>query len=254
MRVTGFAPSIPVLRFQQGRGLTSTQQAKPILTALDIDLTLIPWKAQETDGSLHQDAYQASMNFLNDKQDTQGKEFREHSLLMLNTGKGLTSLKAVSNELAPLNPIDALGLADGQQLYINANHEPTQDWIKRLTSQDKDIGWVKRLGAWDTDEAMHAILDLLTTDLGFKEVPKTDVHNSPNAGSVELNRGQINVSLVKDRPYFRLHSAKHSSINLEALEQVAQSMTKEIEDTLSDVSGEAYLNIANNSVYIHVGS
>src|SRR5690349_2426775 len=85
--------AVPVLK------KAATIAPKPVLTSCDIDGTLIPWTKEPEHDEV---ALQRYSNFAHQS------EFRNNNFILLNTGRGLSSIQGIASLLKKF-PIDALG-------------------------------------------------------------------------------------------------------------------------------------------------
>lgn len=141
------------------------KSGKPVLTSLDIDHTVIPWRKEPM---LDEVAFQRYRKTLHHP------EFRNNNFVMLNTGRGLVATKQIIPLLCEL-PVDALGLNDGQQLFLREEHatssgQPKQSsgqWLRGLMGKQKDQDWKTHLGQWSTVKVIGDIRKTLPS-LGFE--------------------------------------------------------------------------------------
>ncbi|MDH4378327.1 MAG: hypothetical protein QE263_00260 [Vampirovibrionales bacterium] len=129
----------------------------PIFTSLDIDNTLVPWG--EGEGVYDTQAFERYKVNLN------RPNIKGSSVLMLNSGRGLGAVQAISHLIKHF-PVRYLGLSDGQQLFIrpvnpnapNADSpEAVETWLKNLTPTDADPTWYNRFGGFHIENAMQTV-------------------------------------------------------------------------------------------------
>lgn len=107
---------------------------KPVLLVSDIDDTFLAWNA---DHSAVDDIKLANLKKVL-------KENQAAVTTVLNTGRGLSLTKVVAPYLKNVD-IDYLVLQNGQELYINKDNKPADEWLKGLTHMDKNIHWDRYL-------------------------------------------------------------------------------------------------------------
>lgn len=158
--------SIPLFR----NNSVQHQNAKPILVSTDIDDCLIPWENRKRNGPFNELALQRAVDVTN--------EARDVIALHWNTGRNLASLKNLAEPTAKACAIldgmqlDFLSTNNGQELYINANHSKTSDWIRALKDADTDPNWtqdIERRTGWSLLKVVQARAEVLDAQ-GFTEL------------------------------------------------------------------------------------
>ncbi|WP_373531158.1 HAD hydrolase family protein [Vampirovibrio sp.] len=190
---------------------------KPVLTSLDIDSTLIPWLKEPEYDEVALTRYRKTLG---------SPDFRNQSFVILNTGRSLSAVKRLAPILRDL-PIDALGLNDGQQLYLRSasldkNAHPkndSQSWLQSLSRSDQDPHWKAVLGGWSATQVLQDIRDTLQTDLGFQLAAKPGEKNrfNPNGEYFAFQKpmspkhpksGDWVIRICPDQTYFEVASTQ----------------------------------------------
>ena len=248
------AASLNQLDFSGIQGHTS-QSAKTVLVASDIDETFISW----------QDKYDLSKgpkSGVLEKQQAffEQEQVKEHSELFLTTGRGLTDLKRVAHYLKPFD-LYGVGTANGQQLFMNTHidGQDTEEWIDSLKAPQSNQDWQTIQGGWNL---VHAVRDNEQTfkTLGYHPIQvkqKTDTFfNSKDARAFNNDTVHTRIEFFPDQAYFRV-SADHSYnlddnvINQEAKRietHLAQSLTPQ-----TDLPIHTFIQYRPGEAFIHFG-
>lgn len=239
---------------------SKTVANKPIATALDFDGTLAPWIKQP---DYDRPAYSKSVNLL------RRLHLKNNNFLIVNTGRSLASIKEITPMLSRL-PFDALGLNDGQQLFLKPDThslnlpEDNKKWLLGLAGKHKDKHWKTHLSGWSTVKVLSDIRKLLP-GLGFQQVsapgqknPYAD-HQNFYAFTRPVNPRQPEDGLwvVQVRPDQAFFEVNRSDNKVTGDEIFAYA------SLLSDLLGESlqkrwpqlhvYANGSSNWSYIHIG-
>lgn len=139
-----------------------------VLFFSDIDDTFVPWvqynQQAETDKI---ERTQATLQAL-----------KGETVNALCSARGLSSIQALMPYLEGM-PLQVLGVNGGQQVFVNYDNLPADQWLPSLTPQDADAGWQavvsERSGGFSTPAVLKDLKDTLQ-DLGFhrshKPLPK----------------------------------------------------------------------------------
>lgn len=139
-----------------------------ILFFSDIDDTFVPWKKYNQEAEVDKlERTQASL-----------QSYKGETVNALCSARGLSSVQKLIPYLKDM-PLQILGTNGGQQVFVNHQNIPTEQWLSALSVTDSDYGWQQevsqRSGGFSTQAAMENLKDVLK-DLGFeksrKKLPK----------------------------------------------------------------------------------
>ncbi|MBM3463739.1 MAG: hypothetical protein FJX76_16700 [Armatimonadetes bacterium] len=177
-------------------GLTPTpapRTAPDTMLYSDIDDTFIGW--QEYNVGADEVAMARTRGVLN--------RDAERMVNGLSTSRGLIEIQ----RLAPLLkgfPLAFIGANNGQQLFVNAQGLPSEQWIAGLRQEQTDSAWSAEVGArtggWSVPDVMDTLRGILSED-GFSPAPPLA---APLETLVNFTSGDKMVSFYPDQPSFAI--------------------------------------------------
>jgi len=231
--------------------------AKPLLFSLDVDKTLIPWKKEPQYDEVALKRYTHVLN---------NPIIQENSFLLLNTGRGLRSTLTLIPLLSQFN-VDALGLNDGQQLFLK-NHSPDRDaksttttakWLNTLQAKEEDPHWKAELNGWSTAEVMHAASQEFA-QLGFMETLSAEAQEGLTHTYIQhpyATKKDSPAWLLKFHPgqaYMEL-TCTDGKANTQEIADFADQIGLHLQQALQPTWPNAtyYINPTSKRSYIHLG-
>ncbi|MBN9418056.1 hypothetical protein ABS71_04355 [bacterium SCN 62-11] len=178
-------------------GRTPSPDDPSVLVFSDIDDTFVPWKRY---GQV------ADVDKLGRTKETL-KQYEGKTINGLCSARGLSQIQ----QLAPFFkgvPLQFIGTNGGQQVYINSQNQPAEEWLTSLKVHDSDNHWdnevARRSGGFNTQLVMRATHSVLN-DFGFERcaVPLPPPHHERDAFVAAVPGGKNGevavVALTKDQ-------------------------------------------------------
>lgn len=136
---------------------------KPAMIHLDIDHTLISWADRENQIP-HEKGLKAAVQSL--------QKHKEKAIVGISTARALAETTRLASLLSGV-PIDFIATNNGQQLFLNEDNLPTEDFIAGLELNQADAEWNQTLRqnhGWNPLKA-HILLQDQLTKAGLQAVP-----------------------------------------------------------------------------------
>jgi HAD superfamily hydrolase (TIGR01484 family) len=259
VRLPGIAQALPKIQAIPSQTQHPVPQliAKPLVISLDIDGTLIPWQGQPHYDEVALQRYSHTLN---------KPALKENAFLLLNTGRGLSAVKALAPLLAKFS-VDGLGLNDGQQLFLNASESgtatDTSTWLSALQPKDEDNTWKASIDGWSTNEAMQSASDEFPK-AGFTlhaiEEPRpeamegiTHLYTQPIDAAEKPGPAWL-LKFYPDQAYMEVTRSDNKT-ETQSIAQFANQLGARLRQALLPKWPKAsyYTNITPKSTYIHLG-
>lgn len=240
------APSVPGPQ-------ASGEQAPAVLVFSDIDDTFVPWKRYNQVADV--DKLARTRQTLVD--------YQGETINGFCSARGLSSIQ----QLAPFFrgiPLEFIGTNGGQQVYINSEHKPAEEWLSSLRTSDYDQTWQdevsRRSGGFNTQLVIRATLGVLS-ELGFQRcaVPLPPPHEDrePYVAPIPGKPGEVAVvALTKDQTtlMFRADYRDLHKPLTDSHRAFAQFLSKKLEQRLSGqgvkLEAKEFVDQSSHQIYL----
>jgi hypothetical protein len=224
---------------------------KPVIGAYDFDKTAMPWLPKHVrddqikweDKTIRHDelAFQRYLKTLH--------HFAADSDTVINTGRGIRGVQEVAPLMARI-PFVALGLNDGQQLFVlpplNQRQDPVQarrQWIESLTLDQLDQPWLEELSGWSTTQVLKDLRELMPARHFQQEtgpgqaskhlgVTKSYVFTQPVVGGNSSKQDVWVVRLDPDQAYLEINRAGEKKATQEEIAAFTETLGHSLAEPL----------------------
>lgn len=252
MDVTSLTSS-RVIPASQTAAPTSCTEPASVLFFSDIDDTFVPWKRYNQVADV--DKLARTRQTL--------QNYEGETVNGLCSARGLSSIQ----QLAPFFkgvPLQFIGTNGGQQVYLNYDHQPAEEWLTNLKTCDSDKTWdqevFNRSGGFNTQLVMRATHGVLS-EMGFQRcaVPLPPPHQDRDAyvAPIPGKPGEVAVvALTKDQTTL-MFRADFQDVNkplTDSHRAFAQFLAKKLEQRLTSqgvkLTAKEFVDQACHQIYL----